>query len=240
MKPAILLIEDEAAIADTLVYALGTEGFDVVWRSLGKDGLLALAAQPFALVILDVGRPDINGFELCKQIRRDSDVPLMFLTARHDEIDRVVGLEIGADDYVAKPFSPREVCARVKTILKRARPLPTPDNLPNPNNVTTQQPQKTEALPFEVDKDGGRIRFHGRLLNLTRYEFLLLQTLLSRPGRIFSRSQLMDLVWSEADAFDRTVDTHIKTLRTKLREIDPDSDPIATHRGLGYSLAVSQ
>ena len=227
MKPAILLIEDEAAIADTLVYALSTEGFDVVWRSLGKDGLLALAERPFELVILDVGLPDINGFELCKQIRKDSDIPLMFLTARHDEIDRVVGLEIGADDYVAKPFSPREVCARVKTILKRARP------------AQQQEVQRTEALPFEVDKDGGRIRFHGRLLNLTRYEFLLLQTLLSRPGRIFSRSQLMDMVWSEADAFDRTVDTHIKTLRTKLREVDPASDPIATHRGLGYSLAVS-
>ena len=221
MKPAILLIEDEAAIADTLVYALGTEGFEVVWHTLGAAGFAALQQRHFDLVILDVGLPDCNGFELCKQIRRQSDVALMFLTARSDEIDRIVGLEIGGDDYVAKPFSPREVCARVKSILKRARPA------------------AMAATPFEVDRDGGRIRYQGRLLSLTRYEFLLLQTLIARPGRIYSRAQLMDLVWTEADALDRTVDTHIKTLRTKLREIDPQHDPIATHRGLGYSLALA-
>lgn len=222
MKPAILLVEDEAAIAETLVYALGTEGFEVVWHALGRDGLAALQDRPFALVILDVGLPDMNGFEVCKQIRRQSDVPLMFLTARSDEIDRVVGLEIGGDDYVAKPFSPREVCARVKTILKRARPA----------TVATSV--------FEVDSGAGRIRYQGRLLHLTRYEFQLLQTLIARPERIFTRAQLMDLVWTDADAMDRTVDTHIKTLRTKLREIDPESDPIATHRGMGYSLQIAK
>lgn len=220
MKPAILLIEDEAAIADTLVYALGAEGFEVAWHALGAAGLAALQQRPFDLVILDVGLPDLSGFELCKQIRRTSEIPLMFLTARSGEIDKVVGLEIGADDYVAKPFSPREVCARVKAILKRAKPA--------------QQP----PAAFEVDREAGRIRFRGRLLQLTRYERLLLQTLVAQPGRIYSRAQLMDLVWRDAEAFDRTVDTHIKTLRTKLREIDPSCDPIATHRGLGYSLQV--
>lgn len=221
MKPAILLVEDEAAIADTLIYALGTEGFEVVWCSLGSEGLAALQARPFDLLILDVGLPDRSGFELCKEIRRHWDIPLIFLTARTGEIDRVVGLEIGADDYVPKPFSPREVCARVKAILKRARPQPAREQL------------------FVLDSEGGRVRYQGRLLSLTRYEFLLLQTLLSHPGRIYSRAKLMDLVWTDADAFDRTVDTHIKTLRTKLREVDPQRDPIATHRGLGYSLQLT-
>ncbi len=227
MKPAILLIEDERSIADTLVFALTAQGFDVVWHDLGLAGLAALGQQHFDLVILDVGLPDCNGFELCKQMRQKSQIPLMFLTAHSSEVDRVVGLEIGADDYVVKPFSPREVCARVKAILKRTSG-PTQGS---------QQPQPPPAL-FQVDAEAGRIRYHGRLLHLTRYELLLLQTLLARPGRIYSRAQLMDLVWTDAEAFDRTVDTHIKTLRTKLREIDPASDPIATHRGLGYSLQL--
>lgn len=219
-RRAVLLVEDEASIADTLIYALGTEGFEVEWQQLGRDGLAALRSRPFDLVILDVGLPDGSGFEVCKQIRRTSDVPLIFLTARSEEIDRVVGLEIGADDYVSKPFSPREVCARVKRILERARPA------------------APAALVFEHDADAGRVRYHGRPLELTRYEYLLLATLLAAPERIYSRAQLMDLVWTDADAFDRTVDTHVKTLRAKLREVDPDADPIVTHRGLGYSLRL--
>ena len=217
-KPRVLLVEDEAPIAEMLTYALTTEGFEVTWHTLGRDALAALQQQPFNLLILDVGLPDINGFELCKQVRRQSDVPLLFLTARGGEIDKIVGLEIGADDYVTKPFSPREVCARVKTILKRVQPVASQGN------------------PFELDAAAGRIRYHGRLLDLTRYEFLLLKVLLQAPDRIFSRAQLMNSVWADADAFDRTVDTHVKTLRGKLREITPDSDPISTHRGLGYSL----
>lgn len=219
-RPAVLLVEDEAPIADTLIYALQTEGFEVVWCALGQDGLTALRSRRFDLMILDVGLPDGSGFELCKRIRHESDIPLMFLTARTDEIDRVVGLEIGADDYVAKPFSPREVCARVRSILRRAKPKPEQDG------------------PFELDAAAGRVRYHGRPLDLTRYEFLLLSTLLRAPDRIYSREQLMDLVWTNADAFDRTVDTHIKTLRTKLRAVDAGFDPIVTHRGLGYSLRL--
>ena len=213
-------MEDERTIADTLQYALQSEGFDVTWHALGRDGLAALRHRAFDLVILDVGLPDGSGFELCKQVRRESDVPLMFLTARTDEIDRIVGLEIGADDYVAKPFSPREVCARVRTILKRVR-----------------QPASAGS-PFDHDAAAGRIRYHGRALDLTRYEYLLLRTLLAAPDRIYSRAQLMDLVWTDADAFDRTVDTHIKTLRAKLQAVDPDRDAIVTHRGLGYSLRL--
>ena len=222
MKPRILLIEDEAAIADTLLYALSTDGFEVEWHSLGRDGLAALRERDFDLLILDVGLPDCNGFELCKQIRTGSDIPLMFLTARSEEIDRVVGLEIGGDDFVPKPFSPREVCARVKTILKRTRRNSPPSS------------------GFELDADAARIRYQGRTLNLTRYEYLLLKTLLAAPDRIYSRAQLMDLVWTDADAVDRTVDTHVKTLRAKLHEVDPGHDPIVTHRGLGYSLSLGR
>ncbi|MSQ85160.1 MAG: response regulator [Myxococcales bacterium] len=160
-----------------MIYALTTEGFSVTWHALGRDGLAALQAQSFDLLILDVGLPDINGFELCKLVRRQSDVPLVFLTARTEEVDRIVGLEIGGDDYVAKPFSPREVCAQVRTILKRVRPV-----------VLDQ--------PFEHDAAAGRIRYQGRLLILTRYEYLLLKTLVMAPDRIFSRAQLMDLVWA--------------------------------------------
>lgn len=219
MRPIVLLIEDEAAIADTLRYALGTEGFDVRWHALGREGLAALALQP-ALVILDVGLPDLSGFEVCKLIRRQSDVPVLFLTARSDEVDRVVGLEIGGDDYVSKPFSPREVCARVKAILKRVK-------------------APTGSGPFELDAEGARVRYQGRLLELTRHEFALLKTLLAAPGRIFSRNQLMHAAWPDSEAYDRTVDTHIKTLRKKLQDIDPTAEPIETHRGMGYSLKVA-
>ncbi len=228
MATTILLIEDEAAIADTLLYALGKEGWQVQWHTLGTDGVRAVQETPFDLVLLDVGLPDGSGFEFCRQIRRYSDVPLVFLTARNEEVDRIVGLELGADDYVAKPFSPREVCARIRTILRRARPQGAVTAAP----ATVAQP----AALLEIDKEGGRVRYSGQWLLLTRYELLLLQALAHRPGRIYSRAQLMDLVWTDADALDRTVDTHIKTLRAKLREVDSSHEPIVTHRGLGYSL----
>ncbi len=219
-KRTIWLVEDEASIADTLIYALQTDGFEVEWFSLGQPLLERLAQSRPDFLILDVGLPDISGFELCKQVRALCDTPLMFLTARSEEIDRLIGLEIGADDYVAKPFSPREVCARVRVILRRSQPA-------------APQPSQTLTL----DEERARISFHGQPLALTRYEYLLLKTLMLTPGRVYSRQQLMDLVWSGAEeSLDRTVDTHIKTIRAKLRERDPDANLILTHRGLGYSL----
>ncbi|BEE11421.1 DNA-binding response regulator [Aeromonas dhakensis] len=219
-KRTIWLVEDEASIADTLIYALQTDGFEVEWFSLGQPLLARLAQSRPDFLILDVGLPDISGFELCKEVRARCDVPLMFLTARSEEIDRLIGLEIGADDYVAKPFSPREVCARVRVILRRSQPA---------------APQPSQALT--LDEERARISFHGQPLALTRYEYLLLKTLMLTPGRVYSRQQLMDLVWSGAEeSLDRTVDTHIKTIRAKLRERDPDANLILTHRGLGYSL----
>ena len=219
----ILLVEDEPSIADNIIYALKTEGFAPTWCQTAADGLRAFAEHAFALVILDVGLPDMNGFELCKKMRAGSFVPIIFVTARKDEIDRVVGLEIGADDYVVKPFAPRELTARVKAILRRTE------------SGGAVQPQT--ARLFSIDEERCEIRYCGSPLQLSRYEFRLLKVLIQKPGRVYSRDQLMELAWEEPDtALDRTVDAHIKTLRAKMRAIRDDEDPIRTHRGLGYSL----
>ncbi|MCU9957043.1 MULTISPECIES: two-component system response regulator CreB [Burkholderia] len=232
-QPKILIVEDETAIADTIVYALGTDGMQTVHCTLGQAALDHLRESRFDLVVLDVGLPDLSGFEVCRRLRTFTDVPVIFLTARHDEIDRIVGLEIGADDYVVKPFSPRELAARVRVILRRFHRAAAPQ--------TTSAPAEAQAAPtapgFVLDTEGARVSWLGHALDLTRYEFGLLALLVRHPGRIYSREQLMDLVWHEAlDSADRTVDTHIKTLRAKLRAIDPERDPIRTHRGMGYSL----
>ncbi|MGD9835773.1 MAG: two-component system response regulator CreB [Piscinibacter sp.] len=222
-KPAILIVEDESGIADTLQYALSTDGFDPHWVATGEAALARLREAPAALVILDVGLPDMNGFEVFKRIRAFSEVPVVFLTARADEIDRVVGLELGADDYVAKPFSPRELVARVRTILRRAAKAATASPPP---------------LPFAVDEGRRQIRFYGRPLELSRYEYGLLKTLVERPGHVYSRDVLLDKVWdTSSESLDRTVDAHVKTLRAKLKAIAPGLEPIRTHRGSGYALA---
>lgn len=217
----ILLVEDESAIADAVVYALETEGFRVHWVRLGRDGLARIERGDIALTVLDVGLPDGNGFEFCKAIRRLSPVPILFLTARDAEVDRIVGLEIGGDDYVTKPFSPRELAARVKAILRRTRP-DAPVLIPH---------------GFELDPGRALIRYCGVALELTRYEYLILKTLLHHPQQVFTRGQIMHRVWSTPDeSEERAVDTHIKGLRAKLREIAADQDPIKTHRGIGYSI----
>lgn len=228
MKPTLWLVEDEPSIADTLIYTLESEGFQVLWFERGEPTLQALAQGAPALAILDVGLPDINGFELCRRLLSQSaDLPILFLTARSDELDRLIGLEIGADDYVAKPFSPREVSARVRTILRRLQ-----------KQQRLQQPALYHFGPFSLDEQAAAIHYHQQPLLLTRYEFLLLKTLLLAPGRVFSRQQLMESVWALAEeSLDRTVDTHIKTLRAKLRAINPAEPPIHTHRGLGYSVS---
>jgi len=228
----ILIIEDEPAIADTLVYALKTEGFASEWYATGRAGLAAWATKSFALVVLDVGLPDGSGFELCKAIRARSAVPIIFLTARNTELDRVLGLELGGDDYLAKPFSPRELTARVKAILRRVHAGGTPEAGPS---VESRRDDVAEG--FVVDGERCAISYRGVALELARYEYRLLKTLAEKPGRVFSREQLMAAVWEDPGAsLDRTVDAHIKTLRAKLRAVAPDSDPIQTHRGLGYSL----
>ncbi|MBP5991196.1 two-component system response regulator CreB [Piscinibacter sp.] len=222
-KPAILVVEDEPGIADTLQYALRTDGFEPLWVATGEAALARLREESAALVILDVGLPDLNGFEVFKRLRAFSDVPVVFLTARADEIDRVVGLELGADDYVAKPFSPRELVARIRTILRRAARAATPGAAPQ---------------PFAIDEGRRQIRFYGKALELSRYEYGLLKTLVEHPGHVFSRDTLLDKVWdTHSESLDRTVDAHVKTLRAKLKTVAPALEPIRTHRGSGYALA---
>ncbi|TKR32873.1 two-component system response regulator CreB [Luteimonas gilva] len=222
--PTILLAEDETAIADAVVYALRSEGFAVEHCLLGGDVLPRIRSGGVDLLLLDVGLPDVSGFEVCRTLRGFSDLPVIFLTARNDEIDRVLGLELGADDYMAKPFSPRELAARVRARLRRHAPAGG---------------GMRAYGRFEIDGEGRRIRYAGRALELTRYEYGLLAELLRRPGAILSRAQLLDRAWDgDSDSADRTVDTHVKTLRAKLREAGADPDPIRTHRGIGYSIEV--
>jgi two-component system catabolic regulation response regulator CreB len=223
----ILIVDDEPAIADTLAYALTAEGYTADRCGLGREAVERVATKAYALIILDVGLPDISGFEVCRLLRRNSEVPVIFLTARAEEVDRIVGLELGADDYVAKPFSPRELVSRVRAILRRA------GNQRSGETTTAA----AESPQFQIDREGCRIACRGQWLNLTRYEYLLLACLLEHPGRVYSRAALMQQVWQDAEETEeRTVDTHIKTLRGKLRALLPEHDPIVTHRGLGYSI----
>lgn len=229
-KPRILVVEDEPGIADTLRYVLATDGFTPVCCATASEALRAFAADPPALAVLDVGLPDLNGFELFKRLRElpgGEGVPVLFLTARSDEIDRVVGLELGADDYVAKPFSPRELVARVRGILRRtARP------------AAAQEAQPAATGPWHLDEERRLIRFYGQPLDLSRYEYGVLRVLLRKPGRVYSRAELLEQVWDDAsDSLDRTVDAHIKTLRAKLKAVAAGVEPIRTLRGTGYALA---
>jgi len=222
MTPKILIVEDEQAIADNIQYALETEGFETRCLLSGMQVLPLLDQDGIDLIILDIGLPDINGLELCKEIRKFHSLPIIFLTARAAEIDRVVGLEIGADDYVVKPFSPRELTARVKAVLRR-----------------TRQPAAESSIiqTFQVNESKRQISYRGQPLALSRYEYNLLTLFIQRPGHVFSREQLMDMAWDEPEAsMDRTVDAHIKNIRAKLKSITPDMDPIVTHRGVGYAL----
>ena len=241
MSKTVLIVEDEQAIADSIAYALRTDGFTPRHVMLGEQALDALrpipgeAAPMPVLVVLDVGLPDMSGLEVCRRLRQFSEIPVIFLTARSDEIDRIVGLEIGADDYVTKPFSPRELVARIRVILRRAGVA----QAPRETGMTIAAPVAPAApARFELRALEAKVLFHGRPLDLTRYEYLLLKTLLEHPGHVLSRAQLMERVWSGApDTLERTVDAHVKSLRAKLRAVDAQADPFHTHRGLGYSLA---
>lgn len=230
MPTRILVIEDEPHIADTITYALSTDGFEPVWCSTGAAALAQWPAGGFALAVLDIGLPDINGLDLFRQLNAVQPLPVIFLTARAGEVDRIVGLEMGADDYVSKPFSPRELVARVRTVLRRVQPG-------SANAAPNAAAGARAKTPFTVDDERKQIAFRGQRLDLSRYEYRILKILVERPGRVYSRQELMDLAWEAPDhSLDRTVDAHIKMLRAKLREVDESIDAIVTHRGSGYSL----
>lgn len=223
----VLVVEDEQSIADSILYSLRLEGFETEHTVLGNQAISLLLNSEFDIVILDVGLPDINGFEVCKKIRQFSELPIIFLTARDHEIDRVVGFEIGGDDYVTKPFSPRELVARVKAILKRV----------TTKKVVIKRAENTNLFAHDPEKK--RFIYCGESLDLTRYEYGLMSILFAKPECVFSREHLLQAVWSDScDSFDRAVDTHIKTLRAKLKRINNQYEPIKTHRGFGYSMVV--
>lgn len=232
----ILLVEDDAAIAEPLSYALKRETWEVVWCAKAQQALDFLADNSVDFMILDVGLPDMDGFELCRHIRKTNNTPLLFLTARTDEIERIIGLEIGADDYCAKPFSPRELISRIKAILRRVQ-APAPlqvahtDVLPVPDH-----PDDVVLPPWQYQAARQQVSYNQQTLVLTRNELNLLVAFLRRPNWVLSREQLMQAAWPHPDhSLLRTVDTHIKTLRQKLKTVDA-ADTIITHRGLGYEL----
>jgi two-component system response regulator BaeR len=218
-KTFILVVEDEPGIAEILTDYLKSAGYAA--ESVG-DGAAALPAidrlQP-DLVLLDIMLPNMDGLEICRQTRRISDVPIIMLTAKVEEIDRLIGLELGADDYICKPFSPREVVARVKAVLRRPR-LFAP---------------AADTGPLELDDDALSAKVDGKRLDLTPTEYRLLKVLASRPGRVYSRAQLIDLVHDmDHEVYDRVIDTHIKNLRRKLSAALPGEELIHAVYGVGY------
>lgn len=222
----VLLVEDEPSIADAVLYALESEGVSCTWASTGSAALVQVEQGHPNLVLLDIGLPDINGFDLFKKIRAKSDASIIFLTSRSAEIDQVLGLELGAEDYITKPFSPRVLSARVRGQLRRK--IDASKNTPQAGNASSDL--------FTVDESAHRIALRGKWLDLSRYEYGVLLTLLQKPSHIFSRDQLMETVWESPDeSFDRTVDTHIKVIRQKIKAADNNLNPIKTHRGIGYS-----
>ena len=216
----ILVVEDDPGIFEVLEYSLKAAGHDVLSASRGAEALEKAGGAD--CVVLDVGLPDFDGFEVCRRLRKTSDIPILFLTSRSDEIDRVVGLEIGGDDYLAKPFSTRELLARIKAIMRRF------------GNGHSQASAPSSAGPaIHLDVERHTVTCRGQPVDLSRLEFELLAVLLEQPGRVFTRDQLLDRAWPDGGCVtDRTVDAHIKSLRKKL----PDADCIETVRGVGYRL----
>jgi two-component system catabolic regulation response regulator CreB len=229
--PRLLLVEDETAIADTLVYALGTECFEVTHALTGADALAAAERETFDFAILDIGLPDMTGLDVCRRLRETSSIPVLFLTARGGEVDRILGLELGGDDYVTKPFSPREIVARVRAILRRSQ------------SANVQSPAVSASVPagtLHHDTSAMRIHCHGQALDLTAHEYKLLLVLLGKPGRVFTRDQLLEYAWEDPGAVtDRTIDAHVKSIRAKMRAVRVGAeDLIETRRGLGYLLSM--
>jgi DNA-binding response OmpR family regulator len=223
MKGAILVVEDEQAIADLVRAYLKRDGFGVVWAHSGEQALEELARHPVRLVVLDIGLPGIDGFEVCRRLRARTGVPILILSARDDEVDRVAGLEAGADDYVTKPFSPRELVARVKAILRRAG-----------NGGGELVDGGVLALgDVELDRSSRTVSAGGEPVELTAREFDLLAALLAHPGVVLSRDRLLELVWGgEFAGGTRTVDVHVAQLRAKLGR----PELIQTVRGAGYKV----
>jgi len=222
----ILVVDDEARIAAIARDYLERAGFQVSVAGTGPDALAAARARRPDLIVLDLGLPHIDGLDVTRSLRRQSNVPIIMLTARVEERDKLLGLEIGADDYVTKPFSPKELVARVRAVFRRIDAPP-------------QRGELIHAADVELDTGKMRASIAGRAIDVTPTEFELLATLARQPGRVFTRAQLLDAIRGvEVDSFDRAIDTHVKNLRRKI-EPDPSSPRyVETVHGVGYRLGV--
>ena len=219
----ILIVEDEVSFSDPLSYLLKKEGYDVAVAETGPDGLAEFDKNGADLVLLDLMLPGLSGIDVCRALRQRSSVPVIMLTAKDSEIDKVVGLEIGADDYVTKPYSSRELLARVKAVLRR---LAEPEDL---------LPSTLEAGPVRMDVERHTVSVQGRSASLPLKEFELLEILLRNSGRVLTRMQLIDRVWGSDYVGDtKTLDVHIKRLRAKIEPDPANPVHIVTVRGLGY------
>jgi two-component system OmpR family response regulator len=222
--PTILIIDDDAHIREVTQYALRREGFTVQTAADGAAGLARAREGGLDLVVLDILMPEMDGLEVCRRLRAETDLPLIFLSSKGDEVDRIVGLELGGDDYLAKPFSPRELVARVRAVLRR-RQAPAPAAEP--------EAQVLQQGPLRLDPGRHELTCSDQPVQLTPTEFTLLQVLLSRPGRVMTRAGLVEAVYSfDHHITERTIDTHVRRIRAKLRPFD--HDPIETVHGLGY------
>ncbi len=222
LERRVLVVEDDKKIAQLLVDYLRNEGFEPRTVSDGHIALREIQTSPPSAVILDLELPGLDGISICKAARNTTDVPILMLTARVEELDRILGLDCGADDYMGKPFSPREVVARVRALIRRAEGRLIPG-----------------SSPWKIDEANFRIAWRDHWLTLTRIEFLMLRVLLNRPGRVFTRAQIMDYInIDDSDVNDRTIDSHIKNIRRKIEKVDPGFKCIATVYGVGYRFDV--
>jgi two-component system OmpR family response regulator len=226
----VLIVDDDPAIRDVVRFALARAGFDTIEAATGRAALACFAdAQP-DIVVLDIMMPELDGIEVCREIRRTGATPIVFLSSRNDEIDRIVGLELGADDYVVKPFSPRELVARVKAVLRRGGSPPLPLSA---ENTVLRHGRLELALDFV------RASWDGRVVPLTATEFGILRTLIARPGRVYSRDNLMDGAYVvDKIVSDRTIDSHVRRVRAKFAAIG--AAPVETVHGLGYKLSACE
>lgn len=227
--PKILVVDDDPAIRDVVCFALARAGFATTEAADGRAALARFAAEGADLVVLDVILPELDGIEVCRALRRTSQVPILFLSSRDDEVDRIVGLEIGGDDYLAKPFSPRELVARVRAVLRRLA------SQPSQSETTKDRGAMLEHGRLRIDLESLRASWDGQEVILTATELGILRVLLARPGRVFSRDELMDRAYvTEHIVNDRTIDSHVRRVRAKFASVG--AAPIETLSGFGYRL----
>jgi two-component system OmpR family response regulator len=228
MTRRILVVDDDPHIREVICFALENVGMQTATAANGADALAWLEHQSAELIILDVGMPEVDGLEVCRRVRRADDTPILFLSARDEEVDRIVGLEVGGDDYVTKPFSPRELVARVNAILKRAGPREAPAQ--TESDVLQHGPLVLDAPRFAASFDGAPVP-------LTALEFTLMRALAARPGIVFSRDRIMETAYVNVHVSDRTIDSHIRNIRAKFAALGC-ADAIETVHGVGFRLGA--